>query len=87
MTVFVKIKRLNGRLDFAKLAFELQRKGFEDRVEYHQGGWDDGCIHAVHPHLKFEEHDDALAYVLAYGGEISRKIPEANPGLDFYPGG
>jgi len=86
MTVYVKIKRLNGRNDFARLAFELQIRGFEDRVEYHQGGWDDGCVHSVSPHLKFEEHDDALAYILAYGGEISNKIPELEPGLNFDPG-
>lgn len=87
MTVYVRIKRLNGRFDFVRLADELQRKGFEDRVEYHQGGWMDHMVKHVLPHLKFEEHDDALAYVLAYGGKVSDKIPEGEPGIDFYAGG
>ena len=87
MTVYVKIKRLNGRNDFLRLAWELQRKGFEDRVEYHQGGWEDKVVPKVAPHLKFENHDDALAYVLAYGGEVSKEIPEYQPSLNFYPGG
>jgi len=86
MTVYVQIKRLNGRHDFARLAIELQLKGFEDRVEYHQGGWEDKVVPKVAPHLKFEYHDDALAYVLAYGGEVSKEVPETQPSLDFYPG-
>jgi len=87
MTAYIKIKRLNGRNDFAELALQLQSKGFEDRVEYHQGGWDDKRVYIIAPHLKFDYHDDALAYVLAYGGEVSMIIPEATPGLDYYPGG
>jgi hypothetical protein len=76
MTIYVKIERLNGRNAFALLAWELQQKGFDDRVEYFQGGWMDKELDHIHTHLKFEEHDDALAYVLAYGGEISNEIPK-----------
>jgi len=86
MTVYVKIKRLNGRNDFAMLAWQLQQKGFEDRVEYHQGGWDDHNTYTIAPHLKFDYHDDALAYVLAYGGDISKEVPETIPRSEFYPG-
>jgi hypothetical protein len=86
MTVYVRIKRLNGRNEFAKFAWELRQKGFEDRVEYYQGGCEGEVVLKIAPHLKFENHDDALAYVLAYGGEVSKEMPEYQPSLDFYPG-
>jgi hypothetical protein len=87
MTVYVKIKRLNGRKDLVDLAEKLEPKGFYDRVEYNEGGWADRVIHNVAAHLKFENEDDAIAYVLAHGGEISHTLPEMIPGVDFLPGG
>ena len=74
--VYVKIDRLNGRRDAYELASRLEPKGFDDRVEYYAGGWEDQYIGNIAPHLKFEYEEDAIAYVLAYGGEISRDLPE-----------
>lgn len=75
MTCYVAIERINGRYDFVELVSKLQMRGFEDRVEYSEGGWQDYMMHTVQPHLKFDNEDDALAYVLAFGGEISKEIP------------
>jgi hypothetical protein len=75
MTWFVVVDRIKGRRDFYDLVFRLSSNGFEDRVEYFEGGWQDGECHTVATHLKFEREDDAFAYVLAFGGEISKKIP------------
>jgi hypothetical protein len=36
-------------------------------------------LYNLYPHLKFEREDDAIAYVLAHGGEITRSIPEMIP--------
>lgn len=72
---YVAIDRINGRYRFAELADKLRIRGFEERVEYSEGGWQDYMMHTVQPHLKFENEDDALAYVLAFGGEISKEIP------------
>lgn len=87
MTVYVKIRRLNGRYDLLELATELQSKGFDDRVEYNMGGWQDKQSGMVAPHLKFENEDDAIAYVLAHGGAYSNRLPEMIPGVDYLPGG
>jgi len=75
MTWYVEIPRLNGRLDFALLAEKLNIKGFEDRVEYHSGGWSDYNLESTRPHLKFENEDDAVAYVLAHGGSYGTTVP------------
>jgi hypothetical protein len=75
MTVYVKVQRINGKHDLAELAAKLEPKGFGDRVEYNSGGWRDRQFYIVAPHLKFENEDDAIAYVLAYGGEISKILP------------
>jgi hypothetical protein len=53
----------------------LEKKGFEDRVEYSEGGWNDYMLHSVEPHFRFENEDDALAFVLAFGGTVSTEIP------------
>ena len=74
---YITIDRLNGRHQLMLLAEKLLTKGFDDRVEYHEGGWSDGMIRNTAPHLRFESEDDAIAYVLAYGGTYSTKIPEA----------
>lgn len=78
MSFYVKIKRLNGRNDHADLGFWLNQSGVVE-VQYHQGGWADQCISNIHPHLKFENDGDAIAYVLVHGGEITRSIPEIVP--------
>ncbi len=75
MTVFVAIPRLNGRNDLATLAEKLMRLGFEDTVEYNEGGWHDQSVQTAYPHLKFEDEQDATAYVLAFGGIVSRTVP------------
>lgn len=72
---YVAIPRLSGRKNFFELADKLQIRGFAERVEYSDGGWQDYMMHTVRPHLKFESEDDAIAYVLTFGGEISREIP------------
>lgn len=63
-----------------ELAEKLKPKGFDDRVLYNEGGWADKSIHNIAPHLMFENEDDAIAYVLAYGGEVSKELPEIIPG-------
>lgn len=75
MTCYVQIPRINGRFDFVELVDKLNIRGFEDRVEYSEGGWRDYMMFTVQPHLKFENEDDALAYVLAFGGEITKSLP------------
>mgnify|MGYP003657946187 CR=1 FL=1 len=75
MSFYIKIKALNGRQGFFELSEKLNIKGFEDRVEYYAGDWEDNDVYASWPHLKFEHEDDALAYILAYGGEIRNTVP------------
>lgn len=72
---YVTVPRINGRYTLIELAQRLQIRGIEDRVEYSDGGWQDHMLHTVLPHLRFEFEDDALAYILTFGGEISREIP------------
>jgi hypothetical protein len=71
---YVQVDRLS-RNNFIDLVEKLQIRGFEDRVEYSEGGWQDYMMHTVQPHLKFDNEDDALSYVLAFGGEISKELP------------
>jgi len=75
VTYYIHINKLNGRSDFAKLAEKLYDRGYDDKVEYHPGGQIGDTIDWVSPHLKFVEEQDALAYVLAYGGTILRELP------------
>lgn len=76
MTVYVKLESHISRHGLVDLAENLLNKGFGDDVEYFSGGWADRSIMNIAPHLKFENESDAIAYVLAYGGEISHTIPE-----------
>jgi len=78
MEFYIQIAKLNGRSDFCELASKLDERGYSDRVEYHPGGWIDNKIHTVLPHLRFLNEDDAIAYVLSYGGNITRDIPVNN---------
>lgn len=77
--IYVKIKRLNGRADHADLGAWLNQSGVGE-VDYFEGGWADRCLGNVHPHLKFKRHEDAVAYVLAHGGEISKTLPQVKVG-------
>lgn len=75
MTVYVTIERINGRKGLADLAQKLLERGFDDTVEYNEGGWQDRSIETAYPHLKFINEQDAVAYVLAFGGVIHNKVP------------
>jgi len=72
--VYVKIERLNGRRDHANLGEWLNQSGLGE-VDYCEGGWNDRQLGTLLPHLKFENEEDAVAFVLAHGGEISRTLP------------
>lgn len=69
---YVAIRRLNGRKDFYELANMLDKRGYDDRVEYFQG--DDDVL----PHLRFLNEHDALVYSLTYGYTVSSSIPKIN---------
>lgn len=78
MTYYIRIERLHGRRDFAELAEKLYDRGYDDRVEYDKGdyiGNSLGLNEYSHSHLKFDNEEDALAYVLAYGGKILTEVP------------
>jgi hypothetical protein len=75
MIVYVRIPRLRNHGDYLKLAELLSERKFDDSVEYNNGGWMDYEIGTVSPHLKFYSESDALAYVLAFGGEVFHRIP------------
>lgn len=76
--IYVKIRRLIGAQDRVNLGNWLIQSGVGE-VDYFEGGWSDRCLGNLHPHLKFEREEDAVAWVLAHGGEISKTIPEALP--------
>lgn len=78
--IYVRINRINGRRDHADLGFWLNQSGVGE-VDYNEGGWCDNRMGNVAAHLKFENHEDAIAYVLANGGEVSKTIPLVNPAL------
>ena len=78
MSFYVKIERLNGRNDHAILGAWLNQSGVGE-VDYYEGGWSDQQRYNIRPHLRFEREDDAIAYVLAHGGEISKTLPEMVP--------
>ena len=75
MSYYVNIKKLNGRNDYYELATQLFERGYEDRVEYNCGYGPLGDGMYVDPHLKFNNEQDALAYILTYGGIICTELP------------
>jgi hypothetical protein len=83
MTWYVAIPKINGRFAFVEFAEKLGIRGFADRVFYYDGGWYDDVLGLTLPHLRFEHRDDAVAYILAFGGEISTTVPVKI----VYPGG
>lgn len=72
---YVVVDKIIGRYDYIDLATRLNYRGIEDRVEYSEGGWQDNNLKIVLPHLRFEFEDDALAYVISYGGKVVNDIP------------
>jgi hypothetical protein len=75
MTWYVAIPKINGRFEFVEFVDKLRIRGFADRVFYYDGGWADDILEVTLSHLKFEHRDDAVAYILAFGGEILTTIP------------
>ena len=78
--IYVRIKRINGRQDYLALGQWLNQSGVGE-VDYREGGWDDRQLGNIAAHLRFERHEDAIAYILANGGEISKTIPLVDPAL------
>jgi len=76
--IYVRIKKINGRQDHFYLGAWLNQSGVGE-VDYNEGGWNDRHLGNIAPHLKFENEEDAVAYVLANGGEISKTLPEMRP--------
>jgi hypothetical protein len=76
--IYVRIERMNGRGDHVKIGEWINQSG-TGLVYYNAGGWCDRGLGHIAPHLKFENDEDAIAYVLANGGEISKTIPETIP--------
>lgn len=72
--LYVVIKYINGRHELSNLAKLFNDRGYGDTVLYNSGGWKDN-LKVVQPHLMFENESDATAYVLSYGGIISKEIP------------
>lgn len=72
---YVRIERLNGRQNTRRLGEWLNSSGVIG-ADYNEGGWADGMVKNVSPHLRFEREDDAIAYVLAHGGNYMTHIPE-----------
>ena len=81
MSYYVRIPRINGRMDHYHLNIWLRDSGINE-VDYCEGGWSDGHLYNLAPHLKFEREEDATAYVLAKGGEFSRDLPVMKPAND-----
>jgi hypothetical protein len=74
MSYYIRIEPIKGQRDLYNLAKNLEERGYDDRVQYHKGGHIKGVYYAD-PHLKFEDEQDALAYSLTYGGEVSKEVP------------
>lgn len=75
MPYYVRIDRLHGRKDLCDLAEMLDIHGYDDRVEYFQGGWVDNLIYTAAPHLRFTVEEDAVAYCLTNSTTYSTIVP------------
>jgi hypothetical protein len=76
MFYYIHIQKLNGKKTLVELAERLYNNGYDDRVEYNAGSsYHDGVTHYIEPHLRFVNEDDALAYILTYGGKILKEPP------------
>ena len=78
VSYYIEIPRINGRNDMARLSHRLYICGYKDSVEYCAGGWADSDLEVIRPHLKFEDEQDAVAYSLTYGVNVSKVPPGAN---------
>ena len=74
MSFYVRISPINGRRDQLSLSRYLLKHGYKT-VEYCQGGWMDTSVGNIAPHLKFEDESDAVAFVIARGGEYCKEPP------------
>jgi len=81
MSHYIRIPRINGRLDLCKLGEWLNNNGLSE-VDYDPGGWQGDSMNNAAAHLKFESEDDALAFVLAHGGVYSTVVPELEPHVE-----
>ena len=83
MTTYVKIDSHLSQHELVQLAEKLINKGFSGSIEYFSGGWTDSSVSNIAPHLKFNSEDEALIYVLTYGGEMSRDVPKIFPDQNY----
>lgn len=74
MTLYIRVPRIKGREAWYNLIPCLCPFGI-DEVEYNDGGWSDHHLSNVAPHLKFDNHSDALVCALALGLLISTELP------------
>lgn len=75
MSFYVTLKgKVNGRNSLMEYYKFISERGLEN-VQYTNGGWVDQNIFTMLPHFKFEIEEDALAFALATGGELSRGVP------------
>lgn len=72
---YIRIDRLNGMKDYLSLAENLYDRGYSDSAEYFPGGWTDNVVNNIAPHLKFDNIEDATAFSLTFGGEVSTEVP------------
>lgn len=70
---YVRINRLNSK-GLVSLAEWIHDCKFGE-VEYNEGGWQDRGFGITHPHLRFDDRQDALQFIIARGGEYSETIP------------
>lgn len=73
MTLYVPVRRLNGRNDFYHLATTLNKLGVYG--DYNPGGWDDYTVGTVVPHLRFEDEEDATVFAIHTGNQVYKSIP------------
>lgn len=78
MTVYVRIPRVNGRHEYYDMVVRLNETGILT-AEYHNGGWGDYVVGTIAPHLMFQDEEEAMMYVLKFGGEVSSIPPVIEP--------
>ncbi len=71
---YVTVSDMMTRSWRQQMTIWVEQSGAID-AEYHPGGWEDNVVAYVKPHLRFACEEDALTYVLTYGGECSATIP------------
>jgi hypothetical protein len=71
---YVCIPPINGRLGFTLLAEKFLQCGILT-AEYDQGGWNDYLEETTYPHLRFVDEQEAIMYILKFGGEVTTDYP------------